>query len=95
MKQAALFPLILLAGCATTVDREPVIRTISVKIPVAAVCVPVALPATPDYPDSDEALLAAPDAAERYRLVAAGRLLRNQRLLELEPIIMTCREVSK
>lgn len=88
-----LFPLIaatvLLAGCAA---REPVVRTVTVNVPVAIECVPVTLGAAPDYPDTDEALRAAPDAAERYRLLFLGRLLRDARLGEVESVILSCRE---
>jgi hypothetical protein len=87
---ATLSLSLMLAGCATT--GEPVIRTIEVKVPVAVDCVPVALSDTPSYPDTDAALRAATDAAERYRLVAAGRLLRDARLGELEPIIKACQK---
>ncbi len=89
MKLVALLPLALLAGCTTA--REPVVRTVTVLKPVALSCVPETLSTAPDYPDTDDALLAAQDAAERYRLVAAGRLLRNARLGELEPVLLICR----
>lgn len=95
MRLATLLPLIVLAGCATTSDREPVVRTVTVNKPVAVSCIPAALPTAPEYPDTDTALLDAPDAAERYRLVAAGRLLRNQRLAELESVFNSCREVAR
>lgn len=89
MKLLPLIPALLLAGCAAT--REPVVRTVTVTKPVAIACVPDALPAAPDYPDTDKALREAVDAAERYRLVAVGRLLRDARLATLEPIILNCR----
>lgn len=91
-----LLPLIattvLLGGCAA---REPVVRTVTVKVPVAIECVPVTLDPSPSYPDTDDALLAAPDAAERYRMLFLGRLLRDARLSEVESVIMSCREVKK
>lgn len=89
MKALALLPLLALAACAT--KPEPVIRTIEVKVPVAVECVPKALPGPPTYPDTDAALRAAPSAADRYLLTAAGRLLRVQRLAEVEPVIAACR----
>lgn len=83
-----------LSGCAAT---ERPVRIVTVKVPVAVECVPATLGGAPTYPDTDEALREAIDAAERYRLVAAGRLLRGARLGELEPVILACRsgEVSK
>lgn len=89
MNRAALLLPILLAACAT--KPEPVVKTVEVTVPVAAACVPKNLPAKPTYPDTAEALKAAPDAAARYVLIAAGRLLRIQRLAETEPVIEHCR----
>lgn len=54
-------------------------------------CVPRSLGAPPRYPDTDAALRAAPGAADRYQLLAAGRILRQQRLDELERAIAGCR----
>lgn len=80
----------LLAGCGA--KPEPVVRTVTVNVPVAIECVPVTLGDAPSYPDTDEALRAATDAAERYRLVFLGRLLRDARLGEVESVILSCRE---
>ncbi|MFZ5721200.1 MAG: hypothetical protein ACOY5Y_17200 [Pseudomonadota bacterium] len=54
-------------------------------------CVPRNLPAPPRYPDTDSALRAAGGAADRYQLMAAGRLLRQKRLDELERVVAGCR----
>ncbi|WP_331090791.1 hypothetical protein [Phenylobacterium sp.] len=54
-------------------------------------CVPRNLPQPPRYPDTDAALRAAPGAADRYQLMAAGRILRQQRLEDLERVIQNCR----
>jgi hypothetical protein len=54
-------------------------------------CVPRNLPAPPRYPDTDAALRASPGAADRYQLMAAGRILRQQRLEDLERVIQNCR----
>ena len=54
-------------------------------------CVPRNLPPPPRYPDTDAALRAAPGAADRYQLMAAGRLMRQRRLEELERIVAGCR----
>jgi len=54
-------------------------------------CVPKALPHAPKYPDTDAALKDAGGAADRYQLMAAGRLLRMRRLAELEKAVDACR----
>lgn len=54
-------------------------------------CVPKTLGPPPRYPDTDAALRAAPGAADRYQLLAAGRILREKRLDELERAIAACR----
>ncbi len=54
-------------------------------------CVPRSLGAPPRYPDTDAALRGAAGAADRYQLLAAGRILRQQRLDELERAIAGCR----
>ena len=89
MKLVALLPLILLAGCATP---EPTVRIVTVLKPVSVPCTPATLGGAPLYPDTDEALRSAIDAAERYRLLFVGRVLRDARLGELEPVILNCRE---
>jgi hypothetical protein len=80
-----------LAGCASD-PKEPVVRTVEVKVPVAVACVPEGFPKAPEYPDSDKALKAAPGGAERYQLIQAGRILRVQRAAETEPMIEGCRK---
>ena len=60
-------------------------------LPMLRSCVPRNLPVSPAYPDTDAALRAAAGAADRYQLLAAGRLLRQQRLSDLERIIERCR----
>ena|SRR5437899_311798 len=59
--------------------------------PLKASCVPKTLPHAPKYPDTDAALRDAGGAADRYQLMAAGRLLRTRRLTELEHAIDVCR----
>ena len=78
---------------ASPSDAAPAPATI-VKIippPPKTSCVPKALPHGPKYPDSDAALKDAGGAADRYQLMAAGRLLRIRRLAELEKAIDACR----
>jgi hypothetical protein len=59
--------------------------------PPAKSCVPRTLGPPPRYPDSDAALRGSPGAADRYQLMAAGRILRAQRLEELERVVAGCR----
>lgn len=59
--------------------------------PVAKSCVPKTLPPPPRYPDTDAALRNAAGAADRYQLLAAGRILREQRLNQLEAVVADCR----
>ena len=54
-------------------------------------CVPRNLPQSPRYPDTDAALRNAAGAADRYQLMAAGRILRQQRLEDLERVVQNCR----
>lgn len=83
---------LLLAGCATkpTERPEPIIRTVEIRVPVAAHCVPATLSPAPAYPDTDAALKSAAGPDERYWLVVAGRLIRIARLGELETVVAGC-----
>lgn len=85
----AAFASLLLTACAG--KSEPVIRTVEVRVPVPVSCVSDKLPEEPTYPDTDDAVKAAPDAAARYGLIAAGRVLRIQRAAEVEPVVKGCR----
>lgn len=92
-----LAPLLLcvaVTGCATTPTPEPVVETIEVAVPVPVSCVPENLGEPETYSDTDEALVAADDGAERYRLLAIGRSQRNDRLGALETVVRGCREVG-
>lgn len=91
MKVLALLVLAPLAACAAAPVEPPTVRTVEVKVPVPVACVPATLAPAPTYPDTAQTLRAANDAADRYRLMAAGRLLRDQRLAELEPVVAGCR----
>jgi hypothetical protein len=64
---------------------------VKVPVPVKEACVLKAFPRAPKYPDSDTALRDAGGAADRYQLMAAGRLLRDRRLAELERQVDACR----
>jgi hypothetical protein len=82
-----------LAGCQTTPPPERVV-TVEVKVPTPVPCINDKLGGAPDYPDTDEALLAAKGPGERYSLLSAGRPLRIQRLSELEAIAEACRVLA-
>lgn len=94
MKALICLPFLLAAtACATkpTARPEPIVVTKEVKVPVSVACVPETYDAKrPDYPDSDAALKAAADAAERYQLLWAGRPLRQAREKENEAVISGC-----
>lgn len=95
MRSLFLLTLLPLAGCKTVERERPIVTTIQVPVPVAAPCVPASLGAAPAYPDTDDALVAAPDAAVRYQLMGAGRKLRTGRLNELETVVAGCPKESK
>jgi hypothetical protein len=65
-------------------------QVVTVNVPAKS-CVPKALPRAPKYPDTDAALRDAGGAADRYQLMAAGRLLREKRLTDLEKVVDGCR----
>lgn len=82
---------LLLAGCHSTgAAPSPRVTVVERAVPVSSPCVPATLGPRPDYPDSDEALRAAPDAATRYQLLSAGRPLRVARESELETVVAGC-----
>ncbi|ODT88501.1 hypothetical protein [Phenylobacterium sp. SCN 70-31] len=99
--------LLAAAGCQNLKRAEPapspIVEAPPVVLPVpppprpppppaaARSCVPRNLPPAPRYPDTDAALRAAAGAADRYQLMAAGRLLRQKRLEDLERVVQNCR----
>ncbi len=75
-----------------TISRPPPpVPTPPPPLPAPKACVPKTLGLPPHYPDTDAALRAAGGAADRYQLLAAGRILRQQRLEDLERVIAGCR----
>ena len=85
---------LLLIAAAVTVSAcaaNGQVRTVEVKVPTAADCVPPDLPGAPSYPDTDDTLLRAADAAERYRLLILGREVRISRLGVLEGVVGACK----
>lgn len=86
-----LMPLALLTACQTAKVPEPIIKTVFVSVPGKALpCVPKELGPAPVYVDTNEKLKSAADAAERYQLIFAGRMQREARLGEIEPVISSC-----
>jgi hypothetical protein len=85
-----LVPLAMAAAACKTVTPEPVVRTVTVNVPVPQACVPKGMKGPPVYVDSDDALRKAKDAAERYQLLYGGRIQRVARLGEVEPVIASC-----
>lgn len=83
---------LLVGGCAhhPIATAPPVLMPVEVVKPVAIGCVPANMAAAPEYPDTDNALRRAPDAAGRYQLLYAGRKVRTARLNELEPVVAGC-----
>lgn len=100
---AAALLAFALAGCASLPGPVPARRPAAhargerapsrpnAPPPARVSCVPRTLAPKPRYPDTDAALKAAPGAADRYQLMAAGRLLRQKRLDELEQVVQACR----
>lgn len=72
----------------TATPAPPVVK---IPLPMKSDCVPRGLARAPKYPDTDAALRDAGGAADRYQLMAAGRLLRTRRLTDLERIVDACR----
>jgi len=95
---------VMLTGCGTT--PEPETHTVPVNTPVAVSCVPDDLlpgplmvdPKTgdiqPDYPDTLDALKAAPELSDVLKLIDAGARLRQKRLDALEVVVEKCRQIK-
>ena len=91
----------LTAGACTTLAPRPAPPLAMAESPPApepappapakTQCVPKGFPKTPKYPDTDAALRDAGGAADRYQLLAAGRILRMRRLADLEKLLEGCR----
>jgi len=82
-------PVAEAAAAPALAPTAPVV--VKVPVPVKEACVPKNFPKAPKYPDTDAALRDAGGAADRYQMLAAGRLLRIQRLADLEKILDGCR----
>lgn len=100
----SMYVAVLLAACATAPTSaplpapEPVVRTVTVNVPVPQPCV-AAIPAEPDYSDSDAALAAlTPDFAGVWNgiaLMKGGSAQRNAYIAELRSVLNACVGVAK
>lgn len=90
LKPRTAAPGVLAPSAPAAGPTQPT-AALAAPVPVKASCVPKALPKAPKYPDTDAALRDAGGAADRYQLMAAGRLLRERRLAELEKVVDGCR----
>jgi hypothetical protein len=70
-------------------------KVVRVIVPKPVKCVPDDVGPAPAYPDSDAALRQAGGAADRYQLMAAGRILRQERLQKLEDAVRRCRSLGR
>lgn len=91
-KAAGIIPVLFLAACAHVPPPEGRVVQHEVRAKVAVSCVPEVLGPAPVYPDDDKTLKASPPDV-RYGLIAAGRVMRNQRLSDVEPVIANCRDL--
>lgn len=83
--------VLILTGCAGTPPPEPVIITKEVQVAVPVQCKALEqLGPEPAYPDTDEAIKAAPSLFERTKLILKGRIMRIQRLAEYQVVKVTC-----
>lgn len=80
-----------LAACATPA-REPVVKTVTVLVPTPVTCVPSGLRAEPKYPDDKAAIRSAAGPGDLLQLLMAGRILREQWLSEVRPVLALCRK---
>lgn len=86
----AMGAALALVGCAST-PSEPVVRTVTVDRPVPVSCVPASARIEPNFRVSRDAVAAAPDAAERLRLLGAGFLERDAYIGEALPVLRGCK----
>jgi hypothetical protein len=82
-------------AAATPPAPTPTPKLVRPVAPKPVKCVPDDLGPPPAYPDSDTALRDAGGAADRYQLLAAGRILRTQRLMRLEEVVKRCRNAAR
>lgn len=88
-------PAAPLASAPPAAQAASETRVVRVIVPKPVKCVPDDLGPAPAYPDNDQALRQAGGAADRYQLLAAGRILREQRLQKLEDVVRRCRSAAR
>lgn len=83
--------LLGVAGCATAPPPQPVVKTITVDVPVAVPCQPQLGP-EPAYPDTAAAVEATPSGQieQLVQLLLAGRDLRQAWIAEQAAAIKGC-----
>lgn len=89
MKRLAILAAVALAACGNHPAAEPQFNTVTVYKNTPVPCDPK-LPPAPTYPDTPEAILAAPNIAEVAKLVKAGSLMRQARLAQVEAAVKAC-----
>ena len=91
LRDAKVAPAPAPAAEAPPVAPPPPTASAAVPVQPQRSCVPRGVGPAPRYPDSAAALRNAAGAADRYQLMAAGRLMRQRRLAELERVLAGCR----
>lgn len=86
----ALTLSVWLLGACSTVEK-PIAPPKQIPVAISRSCVPKEVGPPPQYADPDDVLLGMDDGPDRYVLIAAGRIQRNQRLAVVEPVIAACR----
>ena len=81
------FLSLMLVGCAG--DPQTIVRTVEVSVPLPVPCV-VASGPEPSYSDPADKLAAAPNIAERVRLLLLGRNERIAYILKLQAASSGC-----
>lgn len=82
----AVLIAVFLAACGHTQTK---VETVAITLPIPVPCAQ-SLGPEPNYPDTDEALSAAPNIFEWVKLTKAGRLMRIARAAELQAAIAAC-----
>lgn len=81
------WPVLTAGSCVTM--REPEVRTVEVRVPVAVPCTATP-PVEPEWADTDEKLRDAPDHVARVRALVIGRLQRIAHDQELHAYAVAC-----
>ncbi len=87
---AIVLACLALSACAAVPTPDPKVIYRDNPVVVTEKCKPDPAPTKPDFADSDAALKAAPNMAERARLYVIGRLQRIAYEGELEAALSGC-----